>query len=504
MLKNIKRHILQGVLLGISLILFTGCDAATPTPTPQASVTIPLSSCQLSAPELSISVSARCGKLAVPENRDSPTSRMIDLNIAVVPAASAEPAPDPLFFLAGGPGQAATESYPQISFAFNEIHKNRDIVLVDQRGTGKSNPLICPSPGPGSENSTNATDLTSWAEDCLKQLDGDPRYYTTSIAVQDLDQVREALGYERINLYGVSYGTRVAQTYLRQFSDRVRATILDGVVPQNEDLGLNVARNAQHAIDLIFQRCAENSACQSSFPELNSEFTNLVESLKNNSVKTNVVHPVSGEIQNIEFTRDALANTIRLLSYTSETAALLPLQIHTAQTSTDFSLLAAQYLIVADQVDQGIANGLNYSVLCSEDIPFYTPEQADQANQGTYMGNLQTNQLFEICKVWPRGEIPPDFKQPVHSNAPVLMLSGEDDPVTPPSNAEMAAKTLTNSLSLIAPGQGHNVIYRGCLPLIASNFMDTATVQGLQTGCLQGLEPMPFFVNFSGPVPQSP
>lgn len=502
--KNMRRYFLKGFLFSIFLILFTACAAATPTPTPQPAATIPLSSCQLSAPELSLNISARCGKLAVYENRASPTSRMIDLNIAIVPAASPEPATDPLFFLAGGPGQAATESYPQISFAFNQIHQSRDIVLVDQRGTGKSNPLTCSAPGPGSENSSNASSLTAWAEDCLKQLDGDPRYYTTSIAVQDLDQVRAALGYERINLYGVSYGTRVAQTYLQQFPDHVRAVILDGVVPQTEDLGLNVARNAQHAIDLIFQRCTEDSACQSSFPALNSEFTNLVGSLKIKSVSTNVVHPISGEIQTIEFTHEELANTIRLLSYTSETAALLPLQVHTAQKSADFSLLAAQYLIVADQVDQGIANGLNYSVLCSEDVPFYTPAQADQANQGTYMGNLLTDQLFEICKVWPRGEIPADFKEPVRSNAPILMMSGEDDPVTPPSNAETAAKTLTNSLSLVARGQGHNVIYRSCLPLIAASFMDTATVQGLQAGCLQGLEPMPFFVNFSGPVPQGP
>jgi len=502
--KNFKSHFLRGVLFTLFLILSAACAAASQEPTPQPTATIFLSNCQLSAPGLSINIPARCGKLAVYENRASTTGRMIDLNIAVVPAASAEPASDPLFFLAGGPGQAATESYPQISIAFNSIHQNRDIVLVDQRGTGKSNPLTCPSPGPGADNSSSANDLTRWAENCLKQLDGDPRYYTTSIAVQDLDQVRQALGYERINMYGVSYGTRVALTYLHQFPERVRAVILDGVVPQTEDLGLNVARNAQHAIDLIFQRCAGDSACQSSFPEINSEFTSLVESLKNNSVKTNVVHPVSGEIQTIEFTREELANTIRLLSYTSETTALLPLQVHSAQTSNDFSLLAAQYLIVADQVDQGIANGLNYSILCSEDVPFYTPEQADQTNQGTYIGNMQTDQLFEICKVWPRGEIPSDFKEPVQSNAPVLMISGEDDPVTPPSNAGIAAKTLTNSLSLIAPGQGHNVIYRGCLPLIADKFINTATVQGLQTGCLQALVPMPFFVNFSGPVPQRP
>jgi pimeloyl-ACP methyl ester carboxylesterase len=502
--KNVKRYFPVGVLFSLYLVLLTACGSPPTTPAAQPSASIPLNDCQLSTPGLSIQVAARCGKLAVYENRASPTSRMIDLNIAVVPAASAEPAPDPLFFLAGGPGQAATESYPLLSIAFNNIHQSRDIVLVDQRGSGHSNPLTCPAPASDTQDAGGANSLADWAAGCLKQLDGDPRFYTTSIAVQDLDQVRAALGYERVNLYGVSYGTRVALTYLRQFPERVRAVILDGVVPQTEDLGLNVARNAQQALDMIFQRCFEDTACQASFPELSSEFTDLVESLQSSPVKTNVAHPVSGEIQAFEFTRDVLANTIRLLSYTSETAALLPLQIHTAYSSMDYSLLAAQYLIVSDQVDQGIANGLNYAVLCSEDVPFFTLAQAAQANQGTYMGNLQTDQLFEICKVWPRGEIPADFKQAVQSNAPVLMLSGEDDPVTPVSNAEIAAQTLTNSLSLVASGQGHNVIYRGCLPLIAADFLNTATVQGLQTGCLHGLEPMPFFVNFSGPVPPGP
>ena len=500
--KNIQHYFLTMIIFGTCLILMTACASTSSSPTPQATPVLPLSDCLLSAAGLSLQLPARCGKLTVAENRASTTSRMIELNIAVVPAAKATAMLDPLFFLAGGPGQAATDTYPVISVAFDRIHQNRDIVLVDQRGTGKSNPLTCPAPG-GSGDPSSVSSLTAWAQDCLKQLNGDPRYYTTSIAVQDLDQVRAALGYERINLYGVSYGTRVALTYLRQFPDHVRAVILDGVVPQTEDLGLNVARNAQQAIELIFQRCAEDSACQASFPELNSEFTKLVEGLQNQAAKTNVANPVSGEIQSIDFGHAELANTIRLLSYTSETAALLPLQIHTAQTSSDYSLLAAQFMIVSDQVDQGIADGLNYSILCSEDVPFYTQAQADQANQGTYMGNLQTDQLFEICKVWPRAEIPADFKDPVRSDVPVLLLSGEDDPVTPPSNAAIAAQNLTNSLSLIAPGQGHNVIYRGCLPLIASDFIDVGAGKDLKTGCLQALVPMPFFVNFSGPVPQT-
>ena len=463
--------------------------------------TVPLEDCQLSAPGLPLRLSAQCGQLAVYENRATSSGRIIQLNIAVIPAVSRSPAPDPLFFLSGGPGQAATETYPLLFAAFNRINQKREIVLVDQRGTGNSNPLICPDqPDPGQEVAGDQT-MEDWLRSCFANLNGNPIFYTTSAAAQDLDEVRAALGYERINLYGVSYGTRLALTYLRQFPDRVRSVILDGVVPQTARLGLDIARDAQQALDLIFQRCDAYPDCHSAFPNLPDEFDSLLSELRQNPVEVSLPHPITGALTKLSFSADEMANAVRLLSYAPETTALIPLLIHTAFSRHDFSPLASQYLLSSDNLVKTIADGLNYSVLCAEDVPFFNPEEAEQADAGTYLGDQQTSQIIEICKIWPHADIPADFKLAVQSEAPVLLLSGSDDPVTPPANAELAAETLPNSLSLVAPGQGHNVVARGCIPSIVTDFIEGQDPENLSVSCVSKIRPLPFFVNFSGPNP---
>lgn len=484
--------------LAAFVLLLAACNANPAPPTPQGEPAIKLEPCLLSAPGIPGQVRAECGKLSVFEDRAAGAGRMIELNLAVVPAVSRSPAPDPLFFLTGGPGQAATESYPLMSEAFNRINQKREIVLVDQRGAGKSNPLACEEmeqePEPGE-------DLAPWLLACLAKIDGSPALYTTPIAMEDLDQVRAALGYEKINLYGVSYGTRAALTYLRQYPQRVRAVILDGVVPQDEALGIDVARDAQRALNMIFERCADDSACTQAFPNLDASFEALLASLDARPVEVSLPHPTSGEMETLTFTREMMGSAVRLLSYAPETAALLPLLIHTAHARQDFSLLAAQYLIVAGQLEESISSGMGYSVLCAEDLPFIDWEEAERRNAGSYLGNQETDLLYKVCQVWPRGDIPAGFKEPVQSEVPVLLLSGDSDPVTPPENAEEAARTLPNSLHVVVPGQGHNVVFRGCVPRLSTAFIEAGSVQGLDTSCADQFQPAPFFINFSGPNP---
>jgi pimeloyl-ACP methyl ester carboxylesterase len=442
---------------------------------------------------------AECGTLTVYEDRATQSGQQINLHIAVLKARSRTPAPDPLFFLTGGPGQAATESYLQLSYAFAEISRDRDIVLVDQRGTGQSNPLTCPVTD--SDEILTGEALKEWIRACRDQLAGNPRYYTTSLAMDDLDDVRRALGYDQINLYGVSYGTRAALTYLRQYPQYVRTVLLDGVVPSDEALGPKVAPAAQRALDMLFARCESDEACHAAFPDLRAEFESLAAQRAEKPVTVTLAHPVTGESTEVTLAHDSFVTTIRLLTYAPETVSLLPLLIHTAYAAADFSLLAAQTLLVTDSLESSISEGMGYSVLCSEDEPFFTEAQAEAAGAGTYLGDMQTEQLRVICAEWGRGDVPADFKKPVRSDVPVLLLSGEADPVTPPENGAHAAETLTNSLHLIAPGQGHNVIGRGCLPRVAADFVTGGTLTNLQTGCVADIQPAPFFVNFSGPQP---
>ena len=481
-------------MYGAALALIFLLSSCAPVSTvSQPASEIALTDCKLSAPGSPMRMDAKCGSLSVYENRAAGAGRQISLNLAIVPAVSRNPEPDPFFFLAGGPGEAATQSYVSIAGAFERIRQKRDIVLVDQRGTGKSHLLNCNDLT--EENSEADTAIALQA--CLDQLDADPRYYTTPIAMDDLDQVREALGYEQINLYGASYGTRAALVYLRQFPEHVRSIILDGAVPLNWTLGPNVAGDAQRTIQMIFDRCASQTACQSAFPELPAEFERVRSDLTKGPIEVTLDHPTSGEPTSVTLNYQSFASTLHTLSYASETAALIPLLIHTAAASHDYRPIAAQTIATNELLSNSISPGMRFSVLCAEDVPFLEETPASQG----YMNTFFVDAFTEVCKTWPRGDLPAGYKEPVRSDVPALILSGEADPVTPPQNGELAAQTLTNSLHLSVPGMGHINIFRGCIPSIAQDFIETGSIAGLDISCVQKIAPMPFFINFSGPTP---
>jgi pimeloyl-ACP methyl ester carboxylesterase len=462
-----------------------------------------LKPCQLSAPGSAIRLPAECGKLTVYEDRAAKSGRRIDLHIAVISALSRNPEPDPLFFITGGPGEASTEDYVRLSAAFGRLNGKRDIVLIDQRGTGKSHPLKCTTPVEESDAKDDA-EIENWIRGCLKQLHADTRFYSTLPAVDDLDQVRAALGYDQINLYGISYGTRVAQTYMRKYPRRVRAVILDGVVPQDEALGVKIASDAQKSLDAVFARCAADAECGRAFPGLRGEFDSLLHRVQKEPVKITLEHPSTSKPVEVHFTRDRLSTAIRLFSYSPESTALLPLLIHDAQTTGNFRRLAAQSMIVAEQVQGSINLNVHHSVVCAEDVPFYRRDGQfigdARAESQAYLGETY-RKLEKICSYWPAARVPSEFKSPVRSDAPVLLLSGQLDPVTPPANADHVAATLPNSLHLVAPGQGHGVLLRGCVRKIAAEFIERGTTKGLDARCVQDLKPPPFFLSYVGPTP---
>lgn len=485
---------LVGMLMIVSLLAGCASGAASPT----RSATIPLEACQLAAPGLAMRRPAKCGTLTVYEDRAAQAGRQINLHIAVLPALSRTPAPDPLVFITGGPGGASTQDFLSVSAAFTLINQKRDIVLVDQRGTGQSNPLDCP---PFDEQDADDAALQAWLADCLARLDADPKFYTTLAAVDDLDEVRAALGYDKINLYGISYGTRVAQTYMQRYPNRVRAVILDGVVPQDEALGTELSRDAQRALDLIFARCAANAECNAAFPNLPNVFAALLARVEQDAPTLTIAHPTTGRPTEVKLTRQTLATTMRFFSYAPETVALMPLLIYNAQTGGDLSALAAQSLIFSASLQANISEAMSYSVTCAEDAPFFHQAGTNlQAEKAGYLGEA-FKELERICARWPVTPVAPEFKTLVRSDAPVLLLSGEADPVTPPANAEHIATALPNSLHLVAPGQGHGVILRGCIYRIAAEFIERGAVKGLDTACVNAIEPMPFFVSLTGPRP---
>jgi len=460
---------------------------------------IEFSNCMLNLPGTNLTAGARCGSYEVAENPSEPEGKMISLKIAVAPATGKTTEPDPVFFFAGGPGQAATETWVMIRSTLNKIRKNRDIVMIDQRGTGQSNKLACESEVAEDLNQEIDLDLIrTETEKCLAELDGDPRFYTTSIAMGDYNLVRQAMGYDRINIIGVSYGTRAAQVYLRLFPETVRAVTLDSVVPMQLALGQEHAPMLDNSVEAVFEDCARDETCNSLYPRQAEELNALFMQLRNEPQQITIINPVSGELQDMRLTADTLAVAIRFLSYSSETQALIPLLVHEALTSGDLSRLASQAILVMSGLNEMLARGMELSVLCSEDYPFID-KSADYS--GTLIGNLMLEIIELQCNVWPHGEVPEDFHQPVQSDLPVLLMSGERDPVTPPHYAALTAQSFSNSLNLVARGQAHSVMKNVCLRDITTEFVNKGSIEGLDTSCVENIQPAPFFTSLLGPDP---
>ncbi|MBI5034977.1 MAG: alpha/beta hydrolase [Chloroflexi bacterium] len=482
------------VILCTLIVLMLGACTTTPAPSSSAIRSIELKACILSTSGSIIKKDAKCGTLAVPKSPDNPEGEKLDLNIAVIPAVSRNPKPDPLFFLAGGPGQAATEIGALMSSVFDQANRDRDLVFVDQRGTGKSNPLKCDLPKDASQLEDDK--VLALFKECPTKLQGDLTLFTTEIAMQDLDRVRQALHYEKINLYGASYGTRAALTYLRIFPDRVRTVILDGVVSADFKLFLTSARDGQRALQLLFTRCKADVACSQQFPNLQTEFETLLEKLDAAPVQTRLPDPATGKPIDLKITRDMFTGMVFGLLYVPELNSLLPLAIHSAAVDNNFAPLVAQ----ASQVDAGLYRGMFYAVACTEDAPFLNPDEIVAFSRDSYFGD-QSKSFREVCASWTRGQVSPDFRKPVASNVPVLLLSGEADPITPPYYADQVAATLPNSLHLIGPGIGHGLVMRGCVSRIATDFVKSASVKNLETACVQNIQPPPFFISPTGPKP---
>lgn len=457
--------------------------------------------CHLTANEGRQEVDAQCGTLAVPLDPSAPDGKRIELFVAMVEALAEEPRPDPLTVLAGGPGDAATRFFAMSEAAFSRILRHRDVVLVDQRGSGASAPLHCESlQGASSLDLAGAQvdDLVELALDCLRATANDPRFFTTSLAVADLDRVRAALGYERLNLYGISYGTRVAQHYLRRFPQHVRRVVLDGVVPPEVALGPDISLDSQAALQGLFQRCQAEFACQAAYPQLRQRFDAMLERLREAPAEVSFKHPRTGEDLAMTVDDTVLAGVVRLLLYSPQTASLLPPLIEAAYLG-DYRQWAAQATVVNETLGD-LAVGLNYAVMCAEDVPFWA--NVDMAAQaGTFLGATLVQVTRGVCRTWPAGALDEGFKQPLASDAPILLLSGELDPVTPPRYAELAARSLTNAMSVVAAGQGHGMFAVPCLQHVMAEFLETDDPSEVDLRCVERIRPTPLFTSALGPAP---
>lgn len=484
--------------LAALLAVLAGCGAAAQEP---ASAKLELYPCRISAGPGYPGIKAECGTLLRPLDPAEPAGKTIELAVAVVPALSLEPERSPLVPIAGGPGQSTVEFFAAYANAFEPVRRSRDIVLLDQRGTGDSAPLDCPAGEDPLAAEQTPEAAAREARRCLDDLAHDPRFFTTSVAVTDLEALRQALGVPAFNLYGISYGTRVAQHYARRYPKATRTVILDGVVPPQVALGPAIATEAQRALEAIFARCAESPPCAERFPGIVAEFQSLQERLAGSTVPVSIADPLTGREESFPFGDSALAGALRLLSYHPNTVALMPLLIHEAFNG-NYGPLAAQYLMSARSLGDSLSLGMHNAVVCTEDAPFFEHEAVTREDrESTYIGALQLDALEAMCAVWPRGVMDENLREPLDTDVPVLLLSGDADPITPPRFAELAAAGMSRSLELTGEDQGHGQLTRACIPGIMAEFVDTAAFATLETECLERQFAMPFFLDFTGPAP---
>jgi pimeloyl-ACP methyl ester carboxylesterase len=459
--------------------------------------------CSLQAPGMPIAVEAQCGRLEVPENRDDPDSRRISLGIGWIPVDGAAE-PDPVVLIAGGPGQAAKQAYPMLHAAFRDVRRARHVILVDARGTGDSQPLVCRD----SEGRANLTEGDSedvdtarrFARGCAETLgrDADLRYYSTGEHIDDLEAVRRALGVAQFNLIGVSYGTRVAQQFAMRYPASTRSVVLDSVVPNSLVLGAEHSANLEAALNTQFARCRDDAGCSSRIGNPRALLDQVATTLRGDGLApVRFREAQSGEWREETPQFGHLAILLRMYSYSPETATLLPYLLHEAAEGRYEAMLAQAEALTGNLTEQ-IYHGMQLSVSCTEDADEL---RADPAQTGGVMGNALVEFTQAQCEVWPRGVRDPAFREPLTGDLPVLLLSGEYDPVTPPRYADEVASHLSNARHLILPGQGHSVVGLGCAPKLFAQFLEKTDAKTLDAECLQRLKPLP---PFAGPYGWEP
>ncbi|HUP91464.1 MAG TPA: alpha/beta fold hydrolase [Solimonas sp.] len=481
----------QAALLALLLTLLAPVAAA------RTLGTIHFSRCEIAVSSAS-RYDAECARFSVPENPAEPQGRRIQLRLALIPARSPQPKPEPVVFLAGGPGQSAIDAYPAVAATLGPLARDRNVLLIDQRGTGGSNPLECALPDVFDEAAESAANARIQAFECLRGLleRADPAFYTTLDFLRDLEAIRAALGGPQFDLVAGSYGTRVALEYLRRHPDAVRSAVLDSVVPPELALMQDHPRNLDEALDQMFAQCRASAACSERFGDPAKTLSGLRAKLRTSQPLVSFRDPDSNQLRQARFSGGLLAGVVRLFSYAPEAASLLPLLLDEAAHGRP-EVLMAQASRFADFA-RGIAHGQELSVICNEDADY---AHADPSDEGRLLGNDMVHLIQAQCEVWPRSAPSPALKQPVSSDKPVLVLSGSLDPVTPPRYGAQVLKTLGKARQLIALGQGHIVMNRGCMPRLIRRFIERPEPAQLDASCLDALGYTPAFVSFQGPPP---
>ena len=457
----------------LAILLLSGCESRSVTQARTA-----LADCRL--PRLV--TAAKCAIIELPARADAPTAHV---GVTVLPANTLSPKPDPLFMIAGGPGQLASALLP-LTTQLGGVRRTRDIVLVDPRGSGRSEALSCAAlKSRDAFDGLSEDDISrTVVQACLDELRSrgvDLGQFTTEVLVGDLDAVRAALGYERINLWGGSYGTRVVQQYVRRHEDRVRSIVLDGVAVPGMRVPLDIWVTRDEALRSTLAACANDAACRASYPDPVSMLPRLRSALAKPR-RIDVEDPRTGVARPVSVTYDLVLSSAEALLYVPELSSLVPTLLARAEAG-DFAPLLAATTSLGEELSETFSLPLHYAVICAEDAPRVRPDEVAAVTARLLAPDLAARNI-EACSGWPAAKLAADFTQPLNSNVPALILSGGLDPVTPPANGATVAKTLPNSTHVIAAAYGHIVSPHACAPRLIATFLEDAAGARLDAACI--------------------
>ncbi|HVL67053.1 MAG TPA: alpha/beta fold hydrolase [Vicinamibacterales bacterium] len=450
---------------------------------------IPLAACELPGTPRA----ARCGTHLVWEDRAASSGRQIPIHIVVLPAAGGTRVPDPLFYLAGGPGGSAADAAAGVSRLLREVNEARDLVFVDVRGTGRSGALRCPGLADDAPVQAYFEDFLSdtFVKECLARQQADVRFYTEPIAVDDLDEIREGLGYARINLFGTSGGTRVAQMYMRRHPGTIRAVVMQGVHPVDGRMPLPYSKALDEAIRLLIERCAARAECRDAQPNLAGEWQRVTQRFEGGAVEAIVEHPRTGQRETVRITKGVFAEGLRHLLYdfgaASDVAGVIA-----AAARGEFGPFAVRHIRRTRALQQAIAFGMFLTATCAEDVPFITDEDVARDTGGTFLGDYRVRRQQAACRIWPRGAGVDDrFLEPVRSDIAALLISGDADVATPASNGDRVAAGLSQARHIVFADQGHQLANPACAARLIAAFLNTADPSRLDTGCVAAASSAP-------------
>ena len=437
----------------------------------------------------------KCGKLEVPENYQKPDGDKIAVNFAVLPAIDDSEYKAPLMFLAGGPGQAAVELATGLNRVFREVRKTRDIILVDQRGTGESSPLSCEFEAVDNVYSALPDALNPQeVKDCVAQFKGDVTQYNSENAIRDFDAIRAALGHEKLNIYGGSYGTRAGLVFMRMFPESLESVVLDSVGPIEVPIGM-FGQSGARSFNLLIDNCKNSESCNKAFPNLAAEFQAVKARLAKEPASIDILHPRLGTPTKLVIDDTKFTGNLRFQLYGMEGRSMVPLVIHQAFLSNYQPLVG---LMARTEGEQLVYTGLLFNIVCNEDMPRLS--LADKAADANNNFDGKDSQLAwdMVCPFFPEYRPSEDFYQSVTADIPTLILSGNLDPVTPPSNGEYSAKSLPNSHHIIVENASHTVAMSTCASDIIQEFLTSKTPKKLDESCLKDIPQETFMTSVNG------